>query len=239
MPVVPCPTIRSMRRTSTSQETVYETGETLPKLLLGVIRWLGALGCAVGGILWALTPLGIHLSELKLKTPNVFWKLFPSAPLLLLVGLVGLYFLCRDRRAGRWMKAGLLVTLLGALLTVVGDVGQFWLKVDNAYIMAAPAYRTFRVGLFVLGVGSVLFGLFAARAKMLPLWSILPFVIASWAGLISFSRNLESLGAGLWIVFGIGWAWLGIAFLVELAVAFRRIGQDSGIQHDARQGGSG
>ncbi len=194
----------------------------MPKLLSRIIRCLGALGCVAGGVLWALSPLGIHLSELKFKTPNFFWKLFPSAPLLLLLGLVGLYFLCQEGRAGTWVKAGLLVTLLGILLTVVGDVGQFWFGVDNAHIMTAPACRTFRVGLVILGVGSVLFGLFGARAKMLPVWGILPFAIASWAGLISFLRNLESLGAMLWIAFGAGWTCLGFALLIDLAVSFQR-----------------
>jgi hypothetical protein len=32
---------------------------------------------SVGGVLWALSPLGVHLSELRFHTPNVFWKLFP------------------------------------------------------------------------------------------------------------------------------------------------------------------
>ena len=37
--------------------------------------WLSALAAVPGGALWALSPLGVRLSELKFKTPNVFWKL--------------------------------------------------------------------------------------------------------------------------------------------------------------------
>ena len=48
--------------------------------------------CALGGgILWALSPTGVSVSEALFHTPNAFWKAFPSAPLLLLVGLLGLY----------------------------------------------------------------------------------------------------------------------------------------------------
>src|SRR3712207_8905975 len=34
-------------------------------------------------------------------------------------------------------------------------------------------------------------------------------------GLVSFSRELGQLGAVLWILFGLGWAWLGLALLAE------------------------
>jgi len=65
------------------------------------IRWTGLL-CVPGGMLWALSPLGVHLSELKFKTPDLFWKLFPSAPLILLLGLIGLQL----RQSGRssWLQ---------------------------------------------------------------------------------------------------------------------------------------
>ena len=57
-----------------------ETGygrETLRGLISFFIRWTGLL-CVPGGMLWALSPLGVHLSELKFKTPDLFWKLFPT-----------------------------------------------------------------------------------------------------------------------------------------------------------------
>jgi hypothetical protein len=87
-------------------------------------RW-GLLACALaGGVLWALSPLGIYLSELKFHTPNVFWKLFPSAALLLLAGLIGLYFIFFDR-SGWLERVGVLLALLGLALILVGDVGQY------------------------------------------------------------------------------------------------------------------
>jgi O-antigen/teichoic acid export membrane protein len=178
-----------------------------------LLRWAGLL-CVPGGVLWALSPVGVHLSELRFHTPNVFWKLFPSAPLLLLVGLIGLYAVSSGR-SGWLEKAGFILAVIGLVLIVVGDVGEFWLGLDDVYIMTAPAYRAFRIGLVVLAAGSLLFGVAAGRKGTLPAWGALPFAIGSLCGLVSFSRDLGQFGAALWILFGLGWAWLGFALLVE------------------------
>ena len=185
-----------------------------------LLRWSGLL-CVPGGVLWALSPLGVYLSELRFHTPNVFWKLFPSAPLLLMVGLIGLHLLISGR-SGRLEKAGFFLALLGFLLILAGDVGEFWLRIDDRYIMTAPAYRALRLGLVVLAVGSVLFGVAAGRDRTLPVWGALPFTIGALCGLISVVRNLESFGAALWILFGVGWAWLGLSLFVEEIMRFWR-----------------
>ena len=139
------------------------------RTLTTIAHW-GMLACAMaGGVLWALSPLGIHISELRFHTPNVFWKLFLSAPLLLLAGLFGLYFLVSSR--SRWLeRVGFLLALLGLGLILVGDIGQFWFGFDDRYIMAAPANRAFRVGLVVFAAGSILLGVVAGRDRTLPVW---------------------------------------------------------------------
>jgi O-antigen/teichoic acid export membrane protein len=185
-----------------------------------LLRWSGLL-CVPGGVLWALSPLGVHLSELRFHTPNVFWKLFPSAPLLLMVGLVGLHVLVSGR-SGWLERVGFYVALLGFLLILAGDVGEFWLRVDDLYIMTAPAYRAFRLGLLVAAAGAILFGIGVGRDRTLPVWGALPFTIGALCGLISVVRDLESFGAVLWILFGAGWAWLGFAVFVEGISRFRR-----------------
>ena len=76
---------------------------------------------------------------------NVFWKLFPSAPLLLLVGLARLHIRISGR-SGWLERSGFYVTLLGLVLILAGAVGEYWPRVDDAYIMTAPAYRVFRIG---------------------------------------------------------------------------------------------
>ena len=191
-----------------------ERGRSAPlRVFLALVRWAGLL-CVPGGVLWALSPLGVQLSEMQFKTPNVFWKLFPSAPLLLLVGLIGLH-LRFSGRSGRLERAAFVVTLVGLVLIIVGDVGEFWLGLDNVFIMTAPAYRTLRLGLLVLAAGTMLFGVATARDETLPVWGALPFAIGGLCGFVAFVADLGTFGAALWVLFGVGWAWLGFALLVD------------------------
>jgi hypothetical protein len=187
------------------------------KLLRGLfwflVRWAGLL-VVPGGVLWALSPTGASISETAFGTPNVFWKLFPSAPLLILAGLVGLQ-LRQSGRSGFLEKVGFWMALAGLVLVVAGDVGLLWLGLDDRFIMAAPAYRTFRIGLLLLGVGSILFGVAAPRDGDLPTWGLLPFVVGSLCGLVSFITDLGSFGALLFVLFGLGWAWLGFSLAVD------------------------
>ena len=157
---------------------------------------------------------GISLSETAFGTPNVFWKFFPPAPLLLLVGLVGLE-IRQWGRPGLLQKIGFGLAMLGLVLIVAGDAGLYWLGLDDRFIMTAPAYRAFRLGLLLVGAGSILFGVAAPRDGALPTWGLLPFVVGSLCGLISFVADLGSFGAGLWMVFGLGWVWLGFSLAVS------------------------
>lgn len=193
--------------------------KVLRRLLGFLVRWAGLL-VVPGGVLWALSPIGASISETAFGTPNVFWKLFPAAPLLLLVGLVGLQ-VRQWGRSGPVQKIGFGLALLGLALVVAGDAGLFWLGLDDTYIMTAPAYRAFRLGLLILGVGSILFGVAAPREGALPTWGLLPFVVGSLCGLISFAVDLGSFGTVLWMLFGLGWAWLGLSLAVDGLLSWR------------------
>lgn len=185
----------------------------LRRLLLFLLRWSGLL-VVPGGVLWALSPIGASISETAFGTPNVFWKLFPSAPLLLLVGLVGVQ-IRQWGRSGLLQKIGFGLAILGLLLVVAGDAGLYWLGLDDVYIMTAPAYRAFRLGLLLLGAGSILFGVAAPRDGALPTWGLLPFVVGSLCGLVAFAVELGMFGTVLWMLFGLGWAWLGLSLAVD------------------------
>ncbi len=193
--------------------------KVLRRLFGFLVRWVGLL-VVPGGALWALSPTGASISESLFGTPNVFWKLFPSAPLLVLVGLVGLQ-LRQSGRAGIVEKVGFWLASLGLVLVVAGDAGLFWLGLDDTFIMAAPAYRSFRIGLLLLGVGSILFGVAAPRNGDLPTWGLLPFVVGSLCGLIAFIVDLGSFGTVLWMLFGLGWAWLGFSLAVDGLLSWR------------------
>lgn len=180
-----------------------------------LLRWAYLICLIGGGLLWLLSPLGVHLSELKFKTSNVFWKLFPSAPLLLILGLVGLYLWRRESR-GLAAKLGLWAAFAGLTMVVAGDVGLYYLDVDASYIMTAPTYRTFRAGLILVTVGALLFGAVETVGRRLPVWGGLPFALSALAGLIAVWQDLGAFGAALWSSFGAGWIWLGFALSVDL-----------------------
>jgi hypothetical protein len=194
--------------------------EILRRLLSFLLKWSGIL-CVPGGVLWALSPTGVYISNFAFHTPNVFWKMFWPAPLLILLGLVGLQ-LRQSELSGLLEKLGFLVTIAGLVTVMAGDVGLYWLGVDDIFIVTAPAYNAFRIGLVALAVGSILFAVTSPRDGALPTWGLLPFVIGSLCGLISFSRDLGSFGAVLWILFGLGWAWLGFSLVVEGFSSFLR-----------------
>jgi hypothetical protein len=197
-----------------------EGREVLRRLLSILLRWSGIL-CVPGGVLWALSPVGVYISNLAFHTPNVFWKMFWPAPLLLLLGLIGLQ-LRQSGRSGPLEKVGFLVATLGLVMVIAGDVGLYWLGIDDIFILTAPAYRVFRVGLLVLAVGSILFALTSPRDGALPTWGLLPFVVGSLCGLVSFARDLGSFGAVLWALFGVGWAWLGLSLVGDGYLSFLR-----------------
>ena len=190
------------------------------RLFSFLLKWSGIL-CVPGGVLWALSPAGVYISNFAFHTPNVFWKMFWPAPLLLLLGLLGLQ-LRQSGRSGLLEKLGFLVTIVGLVMVIAGDIGLYWLGVDDIFIVTAPAYNAFRFGLLVVAVGSILFAVTSPRGGALPTWGLLPFVVGSLCGLVSFSRDFGSFGAILWILFGVGWAWLGLSLVVEGFSSFLR-----------------
>jgi len=174
-----------------------------------------------GGALWVLSPTGVYISNFAFHTPNVFWKMFWPAPLLILLGLTGLQL--RQSECSSFLeKLGFFVAAVGLVMVMAGDIGLYWLGIDDIFIVTAPAYKAFRLGLLVLAVGSILFAVTSPRDGAVPTWGLLPFVVGSLCGLISFSRDLGSFGAVLWILFGVGWAWLGLSLVVEGFSSFLR-----------------
>jgi hypothetical protein len=197
------------------------------RLVSFLLKWIGIL-CLPGGVLWALSPTGVYISNLAFHTPNVFWKMFWPAPLLILLGLIGLQ-LRQWGRSGLWEKLGFFVTILGLVMVIAGDIGLYWLGVDDIFIVTAPAYNAFRIGLLVVAGGSIFFAVTSPRDGVLPTWGLLPFVVGSLCGLVSFSRDFGAFGAVLWMFFGVGWAWLGLSLAIDGFASFLRARRTAGV----------
>lgn len=184
--------------------------------LFAAAVWIASMLVVPGGGLWALTPMGITLAESRLPSgADGFWQLFASAPLLLLAGVVALHLRRITGHGGLLRWASFLVAALGFLLVAAGNIGQFWLGVDDAFIITAPGYRAFRIGLLVAAAGAILLGVSALKDRTVPSWTVPPFLAAAMGGLIAFAVDLGSTGAALWALFGLGWVWLGAVVFVQ------------------------
>ncbi|AHY47613.1 Hypothetical Protein RradSPS_2330 [Rubrobacter radiotolerans] len=187
-----------MKTTTTARTTETRTGRSRPAGLVAALLLLCGLA---GGVLWALSPLGVALSEFAFRTPNVFWRLFFTAPALMVFGLLGLYLALR-REIGRAGTVGVALAGLGGLAVVAGDLGLYHLGLDDLYLISAPAYRTFRAGLLALCLGCLVLGAASASDRRLPLWAFLPLAVGALAGLISVLRDFGAIGAAMWVFFG-------------------------------------
>src|SRR5215211_3176558 len=101
-----------------------------------------------------------------------YWRLhlqsrFPHSQRLLEDGLVGLQ-LRQSERSGLLEKLGFFVAIVGLVLIIAGDIGLYWLGIDDIFIVTAPAYNAFRIGLLALAVGSILFAVTSPREGALP-----------------------------------------------------------------------
>lgn len=204
--------------------------------ILAAAAWLASMFVIPGAGLWALTPLGITLAESRLPSgADGFWPLFASAPLLLLVGVAGLHLRRLTGASGplRWIAS--LVTLAGLALVAGGNIGQFWLGLDDTFILTAPAYHAFRIGLVVTAAGSVLVGVSALQDRTLPSWTVPPFLAAALGGILAFVTELGATGAMLWALFGLGWVWLGVVVFAQDALGLV-LGRSKGV---AKTAGSG
>lgn len=188
------------------------------------LAWICALSGVAGGSLWALSPLGARLSAEVLRAPEFFWRLFPSAPLAMLLGLAGMYLYSRrdPEVSSALRKAGFASAVVGGLLVIAGDIALFHLGLDDVFIMSAPAYRMLRVGLFVFAAGTLLFAFLLARGRALPLAGTLPLVLGAFFGLVSVVRDLGQFGAAMWVAFGVGFAWCSLVIVWVGVFSFLR-----------------
>ncbi len=173
--------------------------------LLGGTLWVVAFG-----VVQAIAP---HLSGV-LVGPVVF----------LMVGLIAL----RVRRAtgGPLGTIGFAVTLVGLVMLAYGSIGRLVLTGDILGLPYGPiGFTGLAPGAFVAGAGATLTALSVIVANVMPRLSPIPLLIgaagvAAAGGSALAHQMLEGsrtdifplqVGpiAGLWVLFGLGWLWLG------------------------------
>ena len=169
---------------------------------------LGGLAAALGGILFAAKAYWDRNDGPPWPT-DVTDSLAFITPLLFLMGIWGLYTLCRDR-VGRLGTTGSLISCAGLPISVVGAIA---VRFVDAF------WFVFVLGILVGLIGLALAGIAIVRARPLGSWSILPLVLAVY-GLFTFmsgdppnSSFGRTTGLVLWVLFGLGWVLLGYVLL--------------------------
>lgn len=138
------------------------------RTLIGWGAWSGMLG----GILWAVLPLGTVAVDIQdarpgtlvhLASATVYWLLAVLPLALLLVGLVGLRALHAETY-GRLGNAGFLVSFAGLALMFVGN-GVEVASLTFSGSESAVGHSLFLIGFLLLLAGSVPLGIAIIRTR--------------------------------------------------------------------------
>ncbi len=187
----------------------------------------GGLAAAIGGLLWALLPLGIFfvsIEETRAGTPAhlaaaaLYWLMAVIPLLLLLAGLAALHAL-HGRAYGRLGRLGFLVSLVALLAMFVGN-GVEVASLTFRGSESAVGHSAFLIGFLLLLIGSVPLGLAIRRARQDPAsrlgWPLLVLalplgvLIAVVLGAVAPGTDL-GFWAAITVPYGVAWALLGYA----------------------------
>jgi len=181
----------------------------------------------LGGLLWALFPLGeLPVAGLVLTPQGSlayygFGYLLPQ--LLLLTGLKGLHTVCR-RSYGRLGSVGFLMSFVALVLAFVGGAFEM-MKIASTGAGSTVGYLTLIVSFFILAWGSALLGLAITGTLHDPLSYLggLLLAIAVPLGLLFvFTAGAAwdfYFWVGLTVPYGVAWLLLGYALISERGTA--------------------
>jgi hypothetical protein len=187
-----------------------------------LVRW-GAWAGMLGGLLWALFPLG-ELPEVdSVLTPRgslAYYGLVYLLPqLLMVVGLARLHALRSDSYG--WLgKVGIFVSFAALALVFTGSAWDMT-RIASTGVGSTVGFLTLIVGFFLLTWGSGLLGL-AMTGMTHNLPSYLGGLLLSIAVPLGLLLVFAAGGAwdfrfwvGLTVPYGVAWALLGYALLSE------------------------
>lgn len=184
------------------------------------VRW-GALAGTLGGLFWALFPLG-NLSEVaSVLTPRgslAYYGLgYLLPPLLMLAGSAALHVL-RGRSYGWLGNVGYFVSFAALVLVFIGGAWEAT-KIASTGVGSIVGYWISMIGFFILMWGSGLLGFAIMGSPDDPpsyLGSLLLAVAVPLGFLLAFSHG-GAWGFGAWVgltvPYGVAWVLLGYAIL--------------------------
>jgi hypothetical protein len=171
---------------------------------------LAALAGIVGGVLWG-AKAGLDGIAPASWIADLMDALYFLAPLLMLVGLVGVHARYSSQIMGMG-RTGFVNCFIGLALLIVGFASGLSFGVEEAM-------RISSFGFLILAFGLVLLGLEVLKAAALPRWNFLPLAMGLLVPLSVISGDAVLLRAPLSVLFGLGWVLLGLVLLSDAADA--------------------
>jgi hypothetical protein len=177
----------------------------------------GGLATLLGGVLFIVSAivhvfLEVRFGETQFgNSPQghaVYHALDLPPYALLAAGIVGLH-LWQGGRLGRLGKAGFYLGFIAFALTAILALGI--VLVEGALGTAVPALDFIHFLVLPAALGSLLFGIAALRADLLPRGgaSLLSIAALVLLGAILVDIQNPWLNSALLTLFGAGWSWLG------------------------------
>ncbi len=169
---------------------------------------LGGIAAVLGGIIFAGKAY-LDRNDAPPWTTDVTDMFAFLMPLMFLLGVWGLYILCRDRVGGLG-RTGFLLSLVGMATSIVGAI---------AVTFVDPFWFVFVLGMLVGLVALALAGIPILREGLLGSLSFVPLFLglyglfALMSGDPANSAFGRTAGVFLWVLFGLGWVLMGFALL--------------------------
>jgi hypothetical protein len=154
----------------------------------------------LGGIAYVVNVLlGLLVSETTTSVVHLLADSFAVVPVLLtLVGMVGFHTLQKANYGGIG-RGGFYTVVVGLLAQVLGTITHLLSGSE------APEWLVFPVGIGLMIVGLVLYGVATLQARVLPRWCGMAFIVVPPL-VIVLEISLEGYGE---ILFGLLWLALG------------------------------
>ncbi len=169
---------------------------------------LGGIAAVLGGIIFAGKAY-LDRNDAPPWTTDVTDMFAFLMPLMFLLGVWGLYILCRDRVGGLG-RTGFLLSLVGMATSIVGAI---------AVTFVDPFWFVFVLGMLVGLVALALAGIPILREGLLGSLSFVPLFLglyglfALMSGDPANSAFGRTAGVFLWVLFGLGWVLMEFALL--------------------------
>ncbi len=198
-------------------------GGVMGILLTPVLTFAGWISGPAGEpppMLWARTLQPVVMPLIRLGTAEraiyLYGKMFFPIYVLFLLGLLGLHLLLSGQagRAGEW---GFRLALVGLILNLAGNIGDYWLGASEALevVKGIGFMIGTMLGTLIYTVGSVLLGWTILRRDVLPRWAAWVLILTPLLGISMLFWGVHYTPANFLLGNSLCWLLLGWLLMSE------------------------